>query len=133
MNAKELIDKLSANPTSPLDLAATSAAALPIILRALRLLAAAEGGGVALERTEEEWANPAIYISRLERERTDLAARVAELEKDAERYRWLEKYATQYWGGTVGTLPHWYFRGHPYNTLVGYSLSEAIDDARSQP
>lgn len=108
MNANELIDKLSANPTSPLDLAATSAAALPTILRALRLLAAAEANdgstpetdacadwnarcervgdneiithGLMLALAHDEGDELRLLASRLERERNALAARVAELE-----------------------------------------------------
>lgn len=105
MNANELIDKLSANPTSPLDLAATSAAALPIILRALRLLAAAEANDGSTPETDtavydlgyrdesgmliKQDAIPIDFAQGMERQRNALAARVAELEPDAERYRWL--------------------------------------------
>ena len=75
------------------------------ILRALRLLAAAERNDGSTQETDDgafyvdhfDGNFTEIEVTRsviprtLERERNGLAARVAELEKDAERYRWLRK------------------------------------------
>lgn len=62
MNAKELHDALSANPTSGAELAALAAANMPTILRALSLLAAAEANDGKTPETDAE-AFDAIRIA----------------------------------------------------------------------
>ena len=100
MDAKELHDALSANPTSGTEIAVLAAANMVTILRALSLLAAAEandgttpetdaarltinqrrmiaeGRGVVSEMVE------ASVARRLERERNGLAAEVLRLKGD---------------------------------------------------
>ena len=119
------------------------------ILRALRLLAAAEANDGSTPETDDAWTigyasdnfgeainqaaaaliNREQTSSRIERERNGLAARVGELEKDAERYRWLREgkvtrpplsvvQASDEYGGDIA--------------LHGECLDAAIDAARSK-
>lgn len=81
MNAKELHDALSANPTSGNELAALAAANMLTILRALSLLAAAEANDGTTPETDnpnniDTWRATKDRSRRLERERNGLAAEV---------------------------------------------------------
>ena len=111
MNARELLGPLEQQPDHYL---MTDKDETETILRALRLLAAAEANdgttaetdiaraidqlnlvAVGLEPTfsvSAKWVKGAIaLIEALRNERNGLAARVVELTPDAERYRWLRK------------------------------------------
>ena len=84
MDAKELHDALSANPTSGAELAALTAANMPTILRALSLLAAAEANDGTTPETDnpnniDSWRATKDRSRSLERERNGLAAEVLRL------------------------------------------------------
>ena len=88
MNARELADWIEREPRIVLDQGRET------ILRALRLLAAAEANDGTTPETDAAFPLsvwPADFACdfarRLERERNGLAARVRELERDAERVR----------------------------------------------
>lgn len=84
MNAKELHDALSANPTSGTEIAVLAAANMSTILSALSLLAAAEANDGATPETDnpsniDTWRAVKDTSRRLERERNGLAAEVGRL------------------------------------------------------
>lgn len=118
-----------------------------IAIRALRLLAAAEANDGGTPETEAFCCEPSpipagrevelipvwiAYSHRLERERNGLAARVGELERDAERYRWLRRHQICYGDDDKGNARVTVdFTVGPWS-LSPVSADEAIDAARSK-
>lgn len=119
-----------------------------ILTRALRLLAAAEGGegtpetdaawapvvasddlGAAIAQAGDQIRGWRETSSHLERERNALAARVRELEGDAERYRWLRSNTPDY-RGLVAVID---LKRNVDAWLYGEYLDAAIDAAGSKP
>lgn len=152
MNAKELADSVSGVAAYSGITLAHKSDELAIVLRALRLLAAAEANDGARSqliedlRTEadlcrnetaediaellDDAASSIIAISAmanaLKDERNGLAARVAELEPDAERYRWMRDQPT------ANIYACWFPPVFPPVANDAEQRDRAIDAARSK-
>ena len=146
MNARKLLARLDGTG----GVLQFNSAELDTAIRALRLLAAAEANDGTTPETDAlaKLCSTQFQIAEIarsfERERNGLAARVAELEKDAERYRWirnrLEVRGQQAFTGSVRPgisvrvgCSFFDTEARKQDESTATKLDAAIDAARSKP